>query len=333
MKLNREKLVEACKAVMSGVVEKEIIPQSSNFIFQNDRIYSFNDEIAVSHPFEVGFEGAVPAKEFLAFISKVKSEQITLKLDKNELLLVGSKAKAGLRLEGISLTLGDIDTPNKWIELPAEFNNAISFCLFSACTDDSKPILQNIHVKGGYVESCDNYRITRYDMGRTASKSFQDELLIPAKAAKDIVSQKPIELGITDGWLHFRNDNGVTFSCRIVDAEYPDFAQFLECTGEEFEFPTTLSEVLGRADVMSDGKKVTVILENDLMTISTENQSGWFEESIEIKYKGKDCEFEILPLFLKSIVKHKGKVVLSEQVLMFDNDNFKHIVKLLSKSK
>jgi DNA polymerase III sliding clamp (beta) subunit (PCNA family) len=333
-KLKRLELLTACKAVMSGIAVKELVPQSSSFVFQNDKVYSYNDEVAVSHPIKVGFEGAVPAKEFLALITKVKAEEIALTINKGELLLVGSKAKAGLRLEeNITLPLEDVGMPEEWTELPSPFNKAVGFCLFSASKDDSKAILQNIHVKGQFVESCDNYRITRYDMGKTAANAFPKELLIPAEAAKEIISHEPTEYATTEGWLHFRNDDDVTFSCRTCDAEYPDFTPFLKSDGVELSFPPTLPEIMDRADVMSDGERVSIILEEDFITVCTENQAGWFEESIETKYKGADVEFEIQPTFLKAILKHKGTATIGEKVLCFSSDNFKHVVQLLAKKK
>jgi DNA polymerase III sliding clamp (beta) subunit (PCNA family) len=332
MKIKRTELLQACKAVMSGVAVKELVAQSSSFIFQNDRVYSFNNEVAVNHPIKVGFEGAVPAKEFLALITKVKAEEIALTVNKGELLLVGSKAKAGLRLEeDITLPLEDVGDPEDWCELPSSFNKAVGFCLFSASKDDSKAILQNIHIKGQFVESCDNYRITRYDMGKSAN--FVDALLIPAVAAKDIISHEPTFFAETDGWLHFRNDDDVTYSCRTAKADYPDFTPFLKSDGVELSFPPTLPEIMDRADVMSDGMRVSIILEEDFLTVCTENESGWFEESIEAKYKGADVEFEIQPIFIKEILKYKGTAFINEKTLCFESDNFKHVVQLLKKKK
>lgn len=334
MKIKRTDLVTACKAVMSGVAVKELITQSSNFVFDQDRVFSFNDEIAVSHPIKVGFTGAVPAKEFLAFINKTKADEISLTVKDSELLIVGSKAKAGLRLEqDITLPIDDIGEPEDWTELPSPFNKAVGFCLFSASKDESKAILMNIHVKGQYAESCDNYRITRYDMGKASASAFPNELLIPAFAAKDIITHEPTEYAVTDGWLHFRNDDDVVFSCRTIVDTYPDFEPYLVCEGEVLEFPQSISEIMDRADVLSDGERVSIILEEDFITVCTENQAGWFEESIEAKYKGKDAEFEIQPEFIKSILKHKGKAKINEKVLMFESDLFKHVVQLLTPKK
>jgi len=330
MKLNRLKLVDACKAVIAGCAEKEVIAQSSSFIFEKDRIFSFNDEVAVSYPFETGFEGAVPAKEFLQLISKVKAEEISLTVKEGELLLVGSKAKAGLRLDkDIKLSFDDIEMSDEWIKLPESFCKAISFCLFSASKEQSKAILQNIHVIGNYAESCDNYRITRYNMGKT--KAFPESLLIPAVAAKDIISNAPTEYSVSDGWLHFKNESDVIFSCRTVDAEFPDFTPFLNCVGEEIVFPKTLPDILDRASVLSDGERITVILEKDSLTATTESVSGWFEESADVEYDGDDVEFDIQPEFMKTIMKFDGKATVGEKILLFENETFVHAVQLLIK--
>jgi DNA polymerase III sliding clamp (beta) subunit (PCNA family) len=333
-KINRKDLLTVCKTVMSGVAIRELIPQSSCFVFKEGNVYTFNDEIAVNCPIEAGFEGAVPAKEFLAFINKVKAETISLSISNNELIMAGSKAKAGLRLEQtLTLSLADIGKPEEWIELPSPFNKAMGVCLFSASKDATKEILMNIHVNGQFIESSDNYRFSRYDMGKAAAKSFPDNLLIPASAAKEIIGHEPTEYAVTPGWLHFRNADNVTFSCRTVTEDYPDFTPFLECEGDELEFPESLSEIMDRANILSDGERISIILEEDFLTVTTENQAGWFEESIETKYKGEDTEFEIQPDFMKALLQYKGVATIGDKMLMFKSSAFTHCVMLLTPKK
>lgn len=330
MKIKRSILSDALKAVQPGLATKEMINQSASFVFTEGRVFTYNDEVAVSMPLAVDFEGAVSAKEFQALINKFKTEEISIELNKGELLVTGGKSKAGLRLEtNITLPLEELGMPEEWIELPEKFCKAVQFCLFSASKDANKAVLMNIHVFDQFVESCDNYRVTQYDMGKDAEGVFDEELLIPASAAKDIIVNKPVEYAITDGWLHFRNEDDITFSCRYFEAEYPDFSVFLECVGTNIEFPATLPDILDRADVLSDGERVTIILEGNDLIVTTENDAGWFEEGIDTKYKGKPVEFDIQPDFMKSIMKFNGTAVIGERALRFDSENFVHVVKLL----
>jgi DNA polymerase III sliding clamp (beta) subunit (PCNA family) len=170
-------------------------------------------------------------------------------------------------------------------------------------------------------------------MGKTAKNSFPDELLIPADAAKEIIKHEPTEYATTEGWLHFKNDDGLIFSCRTINGEFPNFDPFLENEGTEVVFPAVMPEMMDRANILSDGNRVGIILEEDFITVGTESDAGWFEESIEAVYKGKEVEFEIQPEFLKTILKFKGTATVCENVLMFEAENFQHCVQLLIPKK
>jgi DNA polymerase III sliding clamp (beta) subunit (PCNA family) len=331
MKVNRLLLLEALQAVQPGLAQKELIAQSSSFAFSDNRVFTYNDEVAVSHPISIALEGAVSAKEFYALVNKVKTEELSLEIKNDELLLTGSKAKAGLCIEHeLLLPLEQLGMPDKWLELPETFCKAIQFCLFSASKNETQAVLTCIHVIGQYVESCDNFRITSFDMGAGSEQSFPEELLIPALAAKDIADSNPVEYAVTEGWLHFRNEKDVTFSCRYFDDAYPDYSPFLECEGSELTFPATLPEILDRASIMGDGERVTIVLDKNELIVATEKDVGWFEESVDVKYTGAPVEFDIQPEFMKSILKFKGTAVIGETALKFENEQFIHVVKILT---
>lgn len=326
MKINRIKLSNALKIVSPAVVGTSE-DLTGSFIFSKGRVFTFNNELAVSTPIDVGFTGAIPAKKFEAFVNKVKTEDIDLVVKGGEVFLSSSKAKAGLRLEeSFTLPLEDVGMPAEWFSLPVSFKDAVSLCLFSVGKDYSKEILTNIHIKDNYVESCDNYRATRYILDFETG-----EMLIPAVSAKVICSGNPLKYAIADGWLHFKNAEDVTFSCRCGAGGYPDLSNFVSSEGEPFDFPEDVAEMMDRAETMSDGERASVFLEDGELIISTENNGDWFEESSKIKYDGKPFEFDIQPKFLKAIVKYKGEVSLCEKVLKFETDVFTHVAQLLTK--
>lgn len=333
MKVNRKELLSALDAVMPGIAaaNNEKISQSASFVFTKNRVFSYNDEVAVSHPFKLDIKSlAVPAKDFRGLVNKSKAETLELTLDEaGTLLLRVNKAKAGLRCEGvITLPLEELGMPSDWKALPEKFCDAIKFTLFSVCRDASKEVLTCLHIFDGFIESCDNYRITRYDMGEDVI--IDETILLPASSAKEIIKYSPTEYAITAGWIHFRNDSDVIYSCRIYDDGYPDYAPFLQCEGDSVEFPAGLDDVLDRANVLSDEDRISLILEPGNIVVMSENGSGWFEEEIEAKYEGEPVEFDIQPEFMRRILKFKGCTVIGERVLRFDSDSFVHVVKLLT---
>lgn len=329
MKINRKELLNALKAAQPGLAEKEGVVQSQDFVFNKERVFTFNNEVAVSHAIKTNITGAVPAKEFYQLINKVNSEEIELDINDNELLLKGSRAKAGLRLEGkIKLPLEELGMPEKWGKLPENFCEAIQFCLFTASRDPSKEVLTCLYVTNDYIESGDNYRITRKDI---STKIFKEPILLPASSAKEVIDYSPTEFAVTDGWAHFKNSKtDVIYSCRIWDGEYPDQSKYLNVTGKKIQFPSTILDIMDRASVLSDGDRASIIVADNKLTVKTENMSGWFEEVVRVKFDDS-LEFEIQPDFMKSIIKINNTAIIGKNLMKFEGDSFQHVVSFNTK--
>ena len=337
MKLNRKLLLTALKAVKPGLGKSNEIDQATKFVFMEGMVCTYNDEVAVSHPLEVDFNGAVPGKEFYGAVDKLKTEEVELVVTGGELLVKGGQSKTIIRIESeITLPIIDLGMPedDEYNDLPETFAEAVSSCLFSVGKDQNKPLLTCLHVKGTRLESSDNQRVTRFEMGKKAKGCFPDELLIPAHAAKSIIDYKPVEYAVTDGWLHFRNADEAMFSCRVFEDEYPDFTEYLKEEGKEITFPDNLSEILDRAVVIcdNDNKRVTVSLAANKLTISAEGVNGKFNEAVRVKYDGAGKDFDIHPEFMRTIMRH-NKTAIIGKLLHFKTENFQHVVNLLPSMK
>lgn len=331
MRVNRKGLLAALKLVEPGLAKNSKMEQDGCFVFTEDGyICTFNNDISISFPMDVGIVGAVPSKGLLGMCEKVKTEEIELSIINGaeggtEVMLVGSKAKAGLRMESkILLPLDLVGFPEVWEPLPENFNAALKFSLFSAGRDQNKAALTGIHVKDDCLESCDNNRATRYYF---MEGDPMPEMLIPTASAKELIGYKCDEFAVTKGWLHFRNEDGISFSCRYLEEEYPDLDKFLQCEGSETTFPNDIAEILDRAEVLSDGDKVNVYLENKRLIISTEGSQGWFEEESAVNYGGNEVEFDINPSFLSTMLKLNSTITIAPGRLLFDAQEFVHIVK------
>lgn len=334
MKIKKDNLIKALQLVMPGISQTST-GQESCFIFTEEGyVVAYNDEIFCSHPIEVDFTGAVPAKEFLSLLNKTTKAEIELKAQKGTLEIKGS-GKAGLRLEDkITLPINEMGLPEEedWLELPETFCEAVKFCLFTCSKDATKPILTCLHVFNDYVESSDNHRITRHQM-KVAKKGYMKELLIPFNAAKNLVNLDLESYAVTEGWLHFKTNQDIVFSCRVFEDDFPDFDEFLDVEGEEIEFPKNLNEILDRAAVMSNGERVTISIDDNEIEVSTKGDNGWFKEDTKIKYAGEAIEFDIAPEFLKTILKSEGDIIIGKKMLLFEGKQFKHVAKLLQKKK
>ena len=132
MKVNREELLKQLESVLPGLSTREIIEQSSCFIFKNKTVSTFNDEIACLQKSLLKIEGAVQAMPLISILRKLQEEELEIDTnDKNtQLLIKGKRRRVGVRMEqDIVLPVEAVDKPKKWKELPANFADAIALSL------------------------------------------------------------------------------------------------------------------------------------------------------------------------------------------------------------
>lgn len=330
MKINRKTLIKALDAVKPGLASREIIDQSTNFIFQDGRVFTFNDQIAVRHAIDLDLKGAVRAKEFHTLLNKTKQKEIELEVDKNQLLLHTKRSKAGIAMETeITIPIEEIGTPEDWTPLPKDFKAAMKLCYPAAGKDMSKPVLTNIFLNQDYALATDNDQISicRFD-----DVNF-DNILLPADTIKILIRYSIIEYAITDNWLHFKTKDDSIFSCRMFEGEFPDMIPFLEIDGDSLKFPAETEEILERAGIFSEAKfnqdgLVLVTIKNNWMNIKAEGDYGWIEEKTRIRHKEPAISFHISPVILKSILRNSHSVIINDHFMKIDGESNSYIVVL-----
>lgn len=337
MKINRKQLLGALQLVKAGIATKEVVEQSTSFVFQAGQVITYNDEIAVHAPLPEGFdlEGAAPAKELLSILSRFSGEEVEIDLDDAEIKLKCGRQKAGVRLEAtISLPLDELKIPTKWNKLPADFIAGLKSCIPSAARDMTYPILTALHITADFVESSDNNRITRYSWGDC---SFKKEILLPVDAAIVLTRTDGIvQFSAANGWVHFTDGSGMVMSCRAISGDYPKLDQHLEIDAVgSIELPATIHNMLDRAGVFlsaavdQDNAVRIEVTDKGLMTIRGEGDGGWYEESCRVKWDGgQNVTFSVHPAHLAAILETSRTVEIAEDRIAFSNAQFKHVVAL-----
>lgn len=336
MKTNRALLLSALQLVQPGIAPKEVVQQSNCFVFTNDQVFTYNDEIAISHPFTTDINGAVLASELMGLLNKTNQEELNITQTDAGLSVTGAKFKASIKIASeITLPIDEISETGVFSGLPEDFTAALEFCLFSCSRDMTKPAVTCVHATEDRLESSDNFRITvRYF---DENIYFVDPILIPFDAAKVLVKFNVVEYASNKGWLHFKTKEGTIFSCRTYEnITFPDVSRFTEMKGELVTLPNDLADVLLRAGVFSTTKfhtddRVTIIIEEGRLVVKAKGDAGWFEEFCRIKYKGRQKKFEVHPEFLSYIFELCKTMEIGDDRLRFDgrDEEFVHVVSLL----
>lgn len=322
MRINRELLLKQLQAVSPGLAKKEVVEQSSSFIFRGGVIQTFNDEIActVDSPLEI--EGAVPAKSFLELLRKLPEDEIDIDVVEGELVVKGKKRRSGFRMEKeILLPVEGVEVPKKWKPLPDDFLEALSIVWPSAGADESQFILTCVHIQPGCIEACDNFQLIRYPI----DTGMKESVLIRRESVRHISGLGMTEFAETDNWLHFRDPSGLVLSCRRYMEEYLNMDGVFKGEGVTMVLPKGLADAVEKAEIFSsevvDGG-VVVELREGRLKLGGRGPSGWYAEVKKVSYDGDPIGFVIAPRLLKEIVSRTNECQVAEGRLYVDGGKF-----------
>lgn len=314
--LNREDFLTILTTLQPGLTQQEVVEQSSCFVFNGDRIMTYNEEIACTQKSPLKITGAVRAAPLLNILAKLPEEEVTIEERNGELIVSGKRRKAGLRMEGkILLPVEHVERPKKWRELPEEFCEAVGVVEGCASKDAQHFSLTCIHIHPERLEACDNYQGIRYKI----STNFKKPMLARRDALKHIVSLGMNEVSETDNWVHFKNPHGLIFSCRRSLEEYHDIDHLFKVhKKQKMSLPKGLSEAADKAQVFSaensedKDQQVCVELRQGRLRIKGQGASGWYSEVKKISYDGPSFLFYIDPKLLIEITSRHTDCVLDQ---------------------
>jgi len=321
--MKKTDLLQALEIVKPGLANREKIEQSTSFAFIEGKVVTYNDEISLSHPVEgLDITGAVQAAELYELLRKIKQDDIEISVEDNEIQIKAGKATAGLTLhQEIKLPLEEIGEAGKWKTIPEGFLNAVKMSIYSTGKNLGEPLLTCVHVnENGYIEGSDGLRIIRYQINKMPVKTF----LIPYGSASEVVKLNPIKIAEGKGWIHFKTEKGTIMSCRIFEEAYPETSGFLKVNGVCFVFPQGINDILDRAMVFSSDT-VNIKLDKKKISIKSESEAGWFEESANVRYEDKALSFIIAPVLLKNILSETLNCTYDEKLLKFEGENWVYV--------
>lgn len=326
MKINRESLIEKLESVSPGLSVRDVIEQSSCFVFRDGKVLTFNDEIACSQECNLGIEGAVHSFAFINILKKLIEEELEFVEEKGEIIIKGKNKACGITREAeIQLPIENVEQPKKWTTLSEGFIEAIELVQHCASSDDSSFALTCIHISPDFVEACDNSQMTRVKLKTKMSKS----ILVRRDSIKHIVSLSMREFCETETWIHFKNESGMVLSCRRFIDEYVDLNQFLEFTGKKITLPKGLADAVDKASIFItldlENPQVKVMLMPDKLRIKSVGASGWYRESKQIKYSGESIAFLIAPKLLIDITKKYNEAEIGPGRLKVNGGNWTYI--------
>lgn len=323
-RVRRETLLQELASVKPGLTAQEEIEQSDCFAFRGGKVYTFNDEILCSMETVFPFEGAVKAGPLLAILERFTEEFIDIQSpDGNEIKIRAGRKRAGITTQSETLLPIDmIEKPGEWWDLPDDFSDALQIVQHCAGKAKSGDKLSCIHLHPERLEAADGFQLIRYPIDLDS----EEPILLQATAIRHLAFLAMTEIAITANWAHFRNTEGLTFSCRQWSDDFIDLEPMLSVKGEPLTLPRDLKEAAKTAEIFSsenqDENVVILSFRDNLLKIMGRGQSGWFSETKNTTYKGEPLTFTLSPQILGEISEKYNECEISKWFLKVDTGKY-----------
>lgn len=331
MKISREKLLTTLKVASVGASlppRMVVLEQSDCFIFHEDSLVTFNDEIMARMPNPLDFDMVVSAGDFMRVLEKMPDKEVEVYLKKGQVVVKGKRRSAGITVQSeIKLPFQDVPTPGKWFRVREGATGMLKQAGRTCGRDLSNPLTTVVHVTPKRIEATDNFRLFR----ATLRTGFREEVLIPSNAVAALETVPLIRVSVHKGWVHFKTAAKGVLSVRCQKDDYVNLTNALKINeAEHVKLPGNLADIVERSNVMNEGNDpvVKVAIENKLLTISTRKEVGWYKETKKIAYKGPALTFHVHPKFLSEVLQRTTEVSIGEGKMKLEADGIEFVVAL-----
>jgi len=328
MKIKTKKLNKIFEKIKIGLAQKDLVEQFKNITFDGKYVFTYSGSMGVFFSFETDFVCSVPAQELMGIVSDIKEEDIDVELSGNSLKLLGGNVKAELNvLTDMQDSSKVISQRVRFYELPEDFMDGLELCSFAASKDVGSKF-NGIYITGSSIFGSDNLRISHFMVKEEVKEPF----LIPLSSALSLKGFELERYGIKDGWIYFKDSDGVLFCSRLLELDYDDPLEYFEFEGKEITFPKDIKELVEKAEILSEGdfdidKKITVLIKDKEITCIGKNEIGKIDAYAEMENDDK-IEFVINPVFFRRILSETNNAKIGSDRILFEAGNFKHLISL-----
>lgn len=338
MNVNRKELVNILSALRPGLNKKELIQQSSHFIFFKDKIAVYNDKICITHPYKSELEFSVKGEEFYQLLNGISDDELEFSIKEQKIKIKSESTKSTMALlaedqKTVSSKIKLLEeNMGKWHPLPNNFTEALALCYFSASPDLTMGVKACICIIKDMCYATDGYRACSYKMDIPIKYNFN----IPAKSALELTKFPVTEYCFSgDKWLCFKTEEGVIFSCSIIEGEFPvDKCENIFSEVKNLfvvELPPEVKQLINEVLILASddshtGKSISITLEENMLYVKAENELGFVEKNTEIDYEEESISIFTNSNFFLQILERSCEMYIGKNTLFFAIPNFLHVM-------
>lgn len=247
-------------------------------------------------------EALVAGRLFSDFVRKLNKDQI-------EINLVNKQLKINyMDSEGLLSCLNSEDFPRlpsqeegkNFTITSKDFKQLINKVIFSASTDDSRPILKGCLIETEEnnitIVALDGYRLAQCNK-KIIKTTEKIKTVVPARCLSEISKflsdeETPLTVYVQKNHIMVNIDN-TTITSRLLEGEFINYKMIIPndfsstVITEKIQFEDSLE----RASILSKGDKNNLVkfdIKEKILTITSNSEEGNIKENIAVDLKGKD---------------------------------------------
>ena len=357
-------LKQSLKLLLSGTGTDQALEGADSILFSGGAAHVFNGQVSVSVPLKdtdenpIPLHGALKAKTFSAWVSKVKADTISFETlaDGSWEITAGKSQINPTRFEdAISKNIEALDLASlEWQDLPEGFHGAMLLVRL----DNQKSSVPLVVFSGSTAMATDGMRFNSadfdYDFGDFAVHTDDLKAVLQSSDLRQIA--------VRTGWVHFLTESGIVWTVGRRDSSayrkdvHNNILKFVEGSIEaktegniETELPVGLADAVDKLEVYAQSDKESGTVRVDLkinsagLSLWASRTEGKARESLEWPEplpEGVDHEMAVSGPFLKEaaarnlklhVVKVDFRGTQSTQIA-FKGGNFTQVVKAIAKA-
>lgn len=267
-------------------------------------------------------EAVVPGKYFADFVRKLDKEQVEITLNDKKQLKISYMDSEGflqcLNSEEYPL-IERVDTGKYFSLQQKEFKDLIAKTVFSAATEDSRPILKGVllDIKETQMTAValDGYRLSLVKK-QVETSSGDGRLIVPARTLSEIAKllnepEESVTVHLQKNSVMIEVD-GTTIISRLLEGEFIRYEQIIpsEFTSQITVQREQFENGLERAAILSKNDKNNLVkfdVKEKVLTLVSNSEIGNIKENIPVSLHGKDLLIAFNARYFSEVLKNTNE--------------------------
>lgn len=328
----QEELSHFLQIVVRAIATKSTLPILTGILIETKedkiRCVATDLEIAIEvnvPKVQIHNPGTVvlPGKTFVEIVRHLPQIPIEVELEENSKTVSIISKHSTYQLPILPVeefpTLPDIKNGEKLEISSDKLKEAIRQTIYATLPDDPRPFLSSIL----WESASDHLRLVATDVNRLAVKDIpvktgiKKTVLVPVRALREISNifganpEEILDIYIGEKLIYLTG-RGVTFSSRLVEAQFPRYEQVIpkEFQGNILINRNMLIEALERTSLVSNSIRLSISDQGVIITAKEPDKGKSYEE-ISVDFKGQGIEIGFNVRFLLDFL----KVIDAEEIL------------------